>query len=112
MPSDATTGTEAAPPTSTENSPGGADAAESITPDSILAPKPKLRFTSKIRRGLALVRMIDMAAQREDMAPVPALLARWPKRAVDEYNAALAWIEQEEDWEAVEKVWSLMGGDR
>lgn len=65
----------------------------------------KIKFTSKVRRGLALFRMVQMAALRDDMPPAQTMISRWTKAQQSDYNAALAWCEQEEDWDAVANAW-------
>ena len=69
------------------------------------APK-KIQLNSKTRRGLALMRML--AASDPTMPPYQTLVDRLKKRNVDELNQALAWAEQNEDWESVEKCWDMM----
>lgn len=68
------------------------------------APK-KVQFTGKVRRGLALMRMVQMVAQRDDCPPAQTFIERWTKGQQSDYNAALAWIEQEENWDAVADAW-------
>lgn len=51
------------------------------------------------------MRMVQMAATSEDCPPIPTFVSRWSKAWVSDYNAALAWMEQEEDWESVEDAW-------
>lgn len=60
----------------------------------------KIRFTSKIRRGLALVRVITLFSLDESKPPSRTVMKDWTKKQVDESNAALAWLEQEETWDA------------
>ncbi len=65
----------------------------------------KIKFTSKVRRGLALFRMVQMAALSDDCPPAQTMISRWTKAQQSDYNAALAWCEQEEDWDAVADAW-------
>lgn len=65
----------------------------------------KIKFTSKVRRGLALVRMVQMVSLRDDMPPVQTFTSRWTKAQQSDYNAALEWMEQNEDWDAVQDAW-------
>lgn len=70
----------------------------------------RIKFTSKIRRGLALMRMVNMGALSDDAPPPTRIMSKMTKKQEEEYNAAMAWIEQEEDWDAVSKVWQEAGG--
>lgn len=75
----------------------------------------KIKFTSKIKRGLALIRMVNITALDEtgDMGTPSSpqrLIKAMTKKQQEEYNAALDWIDQEEDWDAVAKVWTEAGG--
>lgn len=70
----------------------------------------KIKFTSKIRRGLALVRMVTMASLRDNMPPAQTIIDRWTKKQQAEFNAALEWMESEEDWESVADAWTKAGG--
>lgn len=70
----------------------------------------KIKFTSKIRRGLALVRMVTMASLRDNMPPAQTIIDRWTKKQQAEFNAALEWMESEEDWECVADAWAKAGG--
>ena len=65
----------------------------------------KVQFTGKVRRGLALMRMVQMAAQSEDCPSIPTFVDRWSAAQKSDYNAALAWMEQEEDWDSVSEAW-------
>lgn len=75
----------------------------------------KIKFTSKIRRGLALMRMVNITALDEtgDMGTPSSpqkIMQSMTKRQMEEYDAALQWIDQEEDWDAVASVWAKAGG--
>lgn len=72
------------------------------------AAEKKVQLNSKTRRGLALMRMLLMAASDPNMPPYQTLVDRLKKRNEDELNQALAWVEQNEDWESVEKCWDMM----
>lgn len=74
------------------------------------AEPAKIKFTSKIRRGLALMRMVNMAALSDDQPPPQRFMEKMTGKQQEEYNAAMAWIEQEEDWDAVASVWQKGGG--
>ena len=78
--------------------PQGDDPAEEKKP-------AKIKFTGKVRRGLALMRMVQMAAQDDSCPPIQTMIGRWTKAQQGDYNAALAWCEQEEDWDAVADAW-------
>ncbi len=55
-----------------------------------------MKFTSKVRRGLALMRSL-VASMMDDRQPPPAEIVRkWPKRYQQDFNAALEWIEENE----------------
>lgn len=82
---------------------------EQGTPPQTDKPK-KIKFTSKIRRGLALVRMVTMASLRDNMPPAQTIIDRWTKKQQAEFNAALEWMESEEDWESVADAWKKAGG--
>jgi hypothetical protein len=80
-----------------------------VTPaSSEPAAAKKIQLNSKTRRGLALMRMLLMAASDPNMPPYQTLVDRLKKRNEDELNQALAWVEQNEDWESVEKCWEMM----
>lgn len=53
----------------------------------------KIKYTSKIRRGLAA--LAEIATLTEDSPPPDTVRAKWTKAKRLEYNAALDWIEQE-----------------
>jgi hypothetical protein len=96
---------EAAPSSSADTSAPSADAA---------SPK-KIKFTSKIKRGLALMRMVNITALDENGelgTPMSAqrIMDAMTKRQQEEYDAAMQWIDQEEDWDAVAEVWTKAGG--
>lgn len=74
-------------------------------PEGSEAKPKKVQFTGKVRRGLALMRMVQMAAQSDDCPSIPTFIERWSKAQQSDYNAALAWMEQEEDWDAVADAW-------
>lgn len=74
------------------------------------AEPAKIKFTSKIRRGLALMRMVNIAALSDDQPPPQRFMEKMTGKQQEEYNAAMAWIEQEEDWDAVASVWQKGGG--
>ena len=89
----------------------GEDSRQAEGNDGPGTPTPaKIKFTSKIRRGLALMRMVNMAAVSDDAPPHTRLFSNMTKTQEAEYNAAMAWIEQEEDWDAVSSVWAKAGG--
>lgn len=52
------------------------------------------------------MRMVNMGVLSDDAPPPQRIMAKMTKRQEDEYNLAMAWIEQEEDWDAVSKVWT------
>lgn len=52
----------------------------------------RIKFTSKIRRGLAL--LAEIATLTEDQPPAFTVMSRWTLKQQREYNAALDWIEQ------------------
>ncbi len=66
----------------------------------------KIKFTSKIRRGLALVRIVAIFSLDESKPPSRTVMKDWTKKQVEEFNAALAWIEQEESWDdKAQAIW-------
>jgi hypothetical protein len=70
----------------------------------------RIKFTSKIRRGLALMRMVNISALDTDGIDPMKFPKAMTGKQQEEYNAAMAWVEQEEDWEAVKSVWEKAGG--
>jgi hypothetical protein len=56
------------------------------------------------------MRMVNIGALSDDAPSPQRLMSKMTKRQEAEYNAAMAWIEQEEDWEAVANVWAEAGG--
>lgn len=88
---------------------GGEDSRQAGGNEGPASPT-KIKFTSKIRRGLALMRMVNMGALSDDAPPPTRIMSKMTKKQEEEYNAAMAWIEQEEDWDAVSKVWQEAGG--
>jgi len=83
---------------------GGEDSRQAGGNEGPASPT-KIKFTGKVRRGLALFRMVQMASQSDDCPSIPTFISRWTKAQQSDYNAALAWCEQEEDWESVEDAW-------
>lgn len=66
----------------------------------------KIKFTSKIRRGLALVRIVTIFSLDESKPPSRTVMKDWTKKQVEKFNAALAWIEQEESWDdKAQAIW-------
>lgn len=99
-------GAEAPAAASLPDQPADSAGSEGVRP----AEPAKIKFTSKIKRGLALMRMVNLGSLSDD-APAPTrIMAKMSKKQQDEYNSAMAWIEQEEDWDAVSKVWQEAGG--
>lgn len=115
------------PGCSTFTAPVGASGAGAGVPEGSPAPAPalpaspdpeapaKIKFTSKIRRGLALMRMVNITALDEtgDLGTPSSpqkIMQSLTKRQMEEYDAALQWIDQEEDWDAVASVWAKAGG--
>lgn len=81
------------------------------TTEALPAGEPrKVYYTSKIKRGLALVRMITMSAFDDSAPPAATIVERWTKKQRTEFNAALEWLEQEEDWESVKDAWTKVKG--
>lgn len=104
-------GTEAPEAASLSDQPTDPSGSEGVRP----AQSAKIKFTSKIRRGLALIRMVNITALDEtgDMGTPSSpqrIIKAMTKKQEEEYNAALDWIDQEEDWDAVAKVWTEAGG--
>lgn len=56
---------------------------------------PKTKFTSKTRRGLALVRRLLISSFDESCPPSSTQYARFTKKQVAEYEQALAWMEEQ-----------------
>ena len=94
---DSTPGTPAGTPAADQDADGGSG--------SSTETKKKIQFTGKVRRGLALMRMVQMASMSDDCPSIPTFIERWSKAQQSDYNAALAWMEQEEDWDAVSEAW-------
>lgn len=70
----------------------------------------KAQFTSKVRRGLALVRYLAISAQRPYMPMGYTIVEGWSAAQRSDYEAAMKWIEQEErdagvNFETVEREW-------
>lgn len=99
-------GAEAPAAASLPNQPADSAGSEGVRP----AEPAKIKFTSKIRRGLALMRMVNIAALSDDQPPPQRFIEKMTGKQQEEYNAAMAWIEQEEDWDAVASVWQKGGG--
>ena len=59
------------------------------------AKKPK--FTSKVRRGLALIRMLTLNACDPDKAPGFTTIKSFKKSQESDFNAAMAWMEANEE---------------
>lgn len=93
--------------------PQGSPAPPPALPAEAVKPK-KVQFTGKVRRGLALMRMVQMASMSDDCPSIPTFIERWSKAQQSDYNAALAWMEQEEDWDSVADAWDRgrFGGKR
>lgn len=93
--------------------PQGSPASPPALPAEAVKPK-KVQFTGKVRRGLALMRMVQMASMSDDCPSIPTFIERWSKAQQSDYNAALAWMEQEEDWDSVADAWDRgrFGGKR
>lgn len=96
----------ATPETGLPDQPADSTGSEGVRP----AEPAKIKFTSKIRRGLALMRMVNIAALSDDQPPPQRFMEKMTGKQQEEYNAAMAWIEQEEDWDAVASVWQKGGG--
>lgn len=105
VPRDVGSGT-ATPEAGLPDQPADSAGSEGVRP----AEPAKIKFTSKIKRGLALMRMVNLGALSDDAPPPTRIMAKMSKKQQDEYNSAMAWIEQEEDWDAVSKVWQEAGG--
>mgnify|MGYP003337232186 CR=1 FL=1 len=60
-------------------------------------PKPsKIKFTSKVRRGLGILRSLHIDAACDEKPPMSTALAKLKAPQVSDYNAAMAWIEANE----------------
>jgi hypothetical protein len=70
---------------------------------AVEVPSPVLkavRFTGKVRRGLALARSLVIDSLSDDAAPPQTTVRlRWTATMQDDFNAAMRWMEQKEDWE-------------
>lgn len=61
----------------------------------------KIRFTDKVRRGLALVVVSLEIAGRDDLPPLESVTKKWTKARLAEYDAALNWLIQEANSEKI-----------
>lgn len=66
--------------------------------------KKAVKFTNKVRRGLARVRSLLIDALDDNKPPAATIVASWKAPQREDFNQALAWIEQEEDAEAARTV--------
>lgn len=56
----------------------------------------RVKFTDKVRRGLALVRLLAVEAFDDDKPPARTTHARWTRGQQAEFVAAMEWIKQNE----------------
>lgn len=68
-----------------------------------------IKFTHKVRRGMALARMLLIWSVDDSKPPTQSIIDGWSKALQSDYNTFLAWAEQEEDWETVEAEWEKAG---
>ena len=55
-----------------------------------------IRFTSKIRRGLILMRGLLIDSFDDSKPPTASIVKGWTAKDQREFNAAMAWLEQVE----------------
>lgn len=55
----------------------------------------RIKFTARVRRGLALVALIARQSFDDNTLSSHHQAGKWTKAQRDEYDLALAWIEQE-----------------
>lgn len=55
----------------------------------------RVKFTSRVRRGLALVKYLAEASMNNDLPPAETIMARWTRAQQADYRQAIEWIEQE-----------------
>lgn len=51
-----------------------------------------MKFTRKVRRGLCLVRRLMLDVCDDSKPPAATIVAKWPRRWQDDYNAAVDWM--------------------
>lgn len=51
-----------------------------------------MKFTRKVRRGLCLVRRLMLDVCDDSKPPAASIVAKWPRRWQDDYNAAVDWM--------------------
>lgn len=56
---------------------------------------PPIRFTKKVRRGLALVRTIAVGSFDDNVLSSRHVFGKWTAAQRAEYHLAIAWIEQQ-----------------
>ena len=54
-----------------------------------------IRYTAKVRRGLAAMAELIDAAFDDNVPPVTTIVARWTKAKQAEFNLARDWVDQE-----------------
>lgn len=56
----------------------------------------RVRFTKKVKRGLALARWLLIDSFDPDATPSDRQVKRWRRPDQQDFNAAMAWLEQVE----------------
>lgn len=51
-----------------------------------------MKFTRKVRRGLCLARRLMLDVCDDSKPPAATIVAKWPRRWQDDYNAAVDWM--------------------
>lgn len=51
-----------------------------------------MKFTRKVRRGLCLARRLMLDVCDDSKPPAAAIVAKWPRRWQEDYNAAVDWM--------------------
>lgn len=92
------------------STPEPSSSSDTSAPAAADASPSKIKYTSKIKRGMALARMIVMASLDDNMMSSASIIAKWTEKQRREFNDYLAWAEQEEDWESVADAWAKAGG--
>ena len=54
-----------------------------------------IRYTSKVRRGLAAMAELIDSAFDDSKPPVQTVTAKWPRAKQAEFNLARDWVDQE-----------------
>ena len=64
-------------------------------PDESDKAPPRIKYTSKVRRGMKLALALLAANVDDDQPPAATIMGRWSRAEKSDYQVALVWMRQE-----------------